>query len=869
MRRRWWVVGGVVVALPVLAAGAAQTLLNGEALRTRLEAAVTEATGRRFTLSGPVSLKLSLVPTVVLDGPSLANAPGGSRPAMLAAQRVEAEVALLPLLQRRIDVRRLVLEAPDLLVESDRDGRLNWRLSRPPAGTAAATPPANLAQGAPAQPAPGHVTPGQATPGQATSGQATPAQPASDRATPGQPAPTARATIPAAGGGSAWEVVLHEVVLRDGHATWHDARNGRDEALALPVLDLSTDAENATLRATGTVVARNLALRLDARGGTLAALLHPAPGGTWPIEADLSAEGLDATLNGALAETSWNAHLAVTADRLDRLSPALPGAALPEARDLALGADLSPAGIAEARLTAASLDLRGWVPELRLTDVSFYAPRGNAAIAASGAAVLHALPLSWNASLPPADQLRGGPAPAGWPLQLSINGDDLALSAEGTVAGPRLDGAALRLNARVNDLGRLGSLAGRPLPGLRDVTASARLDTAEGWLRLDDLALHAAQLQGGGSLRFRPGAVPAVGAELRFSDLDLDTIAPPAPAVALPAAPAETQAAPPQAPAAPQPPALPAARPGRRVIPDVPLPFDRLRRVEADATLAVTRLRAGGIDWRDGAATLSLHDGRLRASPVTVNGAGGPLSLDLTADGSASPGAVAIRLAAPSLDLGAVTAAAALPGGVSGTLEAEAALTARGNSLAELAATLDGPLGLALANGRIDLRLLDRFGGDLRRLLLPNAPANGSEALRCFALRLQAAEGVARAQAMLLETDIASVLGSGLVDLRQERLDLRLLPRARIGGLGLTLPVIVDGAMAAPRLRPDGGGAAAAGAAILQDLAGDRPPAPEEAGCAAQLRIARGGRDGPVPEPAAGGRASTSMGDLLRGLLTR
>lgn len=212
-----------------------------------------------------------------------------------------------------------------------------------------------------------------------------------------------------------------------------------------------------------------------------------------------------------------------------------------------------------------------------------------------------------------------------------------------------------------------------------------------------------------------------------------------------------------------------------------------------------------------------------------------------------------------------------------------------------MAAGLNGSLGLALADGRVDISLLDAVAGDLRRLLLPNAPRNGSEALRCLALRLQARDGVVHAQAMLLETDIASVLGSGSVDLRQERLDLRLLPRARIGGVGLAIPVVVDGALAQPRLRADPQGAASAGAAILSELSSHRGDAGgdsageagkalgqalgqilgqtlgegDEAGCAAQLRIARDGREGPVPAPPAQENRSGGVGDLLRGLLRR
>ncbi|MFC7609423.1 AsmA family protein [Teichococcus aestuarii] len=132
-RRRTLLAGAaVLVAVPVLAWGGLNLVLRDSVLRPRVIAAVEQATGRALTLSGPVGIKLSLVPTVTLEGVALANAPGGSRAEMLTASRVEARLALLPLLSRRIAFERLTLIEPDLLLEVDAEGQGNWRLSPPP-----------------------------------------------------------------------------------------------------------------------------------------------------------------------------------------------------------------------------------------------------------------------------------------------------------------------------------------------------------------------------------------------------------------------------------------------------------------------------------------------------------------------------------------------------------------------------------------------------------------------------------------------------------------------------------------------------------------------------------------------------------------
>src|SRR6516162_5111763 len=63
---------------------------------------VEQATGRTLTIKGNIALALSLTPTLVADDLSLANAPGGSRPEMVALKRLEVQLELLPLLSSHV-----------------------------------------------------------------------------------------------------------------------------------------------------------------------------------------------------------------------------------------------------------------------------------------------------------------------------------------------------------------------------------------------------------------------------------------------------------------------------------------------------------------------------------------------------------------------------------------------------------------------------------------------------------------------------------------------------------------------------------------------------------------------------------------------
>ena len=88
-------------------------------------------TGRELKIAGNLDLKLGLTPAIAVEGVTFANAPWGSRPEMLRLQRLEVEVALIPLIFRQIQVKRLVLVQPDILLETDSKGTGNWSFGAP------------------------------------------------------------------------------------------------------------------------------------------------------------------------------------------------------------------------------------------------------------------------------------------------------------------------------------------------------------------------------------------------------------------------------------------------------------------------------------------------------------------------------------------------------------------------------------------------------------------------------------------------------------------------------------------------------------------------------------------------------------------
>ena len=127
MRRwAWWLgAAALLLLLPVAVLGVAVAVVNPNDYTPQIVAAVQRATGRTLSLGGPLRISRSLWPTIEVTDVKLSNLSGGTRPDMARAERIEAQLSLLALLHRRIEVSKLTLIGPNILFEFV-GGKPNW-----------------------------------------------------------------------------------------------------------------------------------------------------------------------------------------------------------------------------------------------------------------------------------------------------------------------------------------------------------------------------------------------------------------------------------------------------------------------------------------------------------------------------------------------------------------------------------------------------------------------------------------------------------------------------------------------------------------------------------------------------------------------
>lgn len=139
---RWTLlIGGGLLAAALIGAGVLTWLVLRLDVRAEVERAVEAGTGRDATIAGAVGVSYWPVLGLRAHDVTLANVEGGRAPAFLAAEEIDIGVEIRPLFDRRVVVRRLVIQRPQISLEVDQQGRPNWVLqARAPEGAPAPTP---------------------------------------------------------------------------------------------------------------------------------------------------------------------------------------------------------------------------------------------------------------------------------------------------------------------------------------------------------------------------------------------------------------------------------------------------------------------------------------------------------------------------------------------------------------------------------------------------------------------------------------------------------------------------------------------------------------------------------------------------------
>jgi len=126
---RWKWILGICICLIIALLAAIYVFLDTydyNKLKPQIARMVKDATGRDLKLGGEIDLVIGFSPALVVQDVTLANAPWGSQPQMIKVETLEAQLRLLPLLFREMQVKHIGLAGVEVLLETGPKGQGNW-----------------------------------------------------------------------------------------------------------------------------------------------------------------------------------------------------------------------------------------------------------------------------------------------------------------------------------------------------------------------------------------------------------------------------------------------------------------------------------------------------------------------------------------------------------------------------------------------------------------------------------------------------------------------------------------------------------------------------------------------------------------------
>ena len=258
---------------------------------------------------------------------------------------------------------------------------------------------------------------------------------------------------------------------------------------------------------------------------------------------------------------------------------------------------------------------------------------------------------------------------------------------------------------------------------------------------------------------------------------------------------------------------------GKRVLPDLPFNASRWRSVDADVKWRAKRIvRANALPLENLMTHLRLKDAVLTLDPLDFGVAGGHLTSTIQLDGRQSPIQAQARVRAKSISFAQLFPSAVVDKTSLGRINGEFNLSGQGSSVGQMLGSANGKLGLVVTGGEISKLMMEKAGLHLWEIFELNLTGDRAIKLRCAVADFDVKSGLMTTEALVFDTEITTIAGTGTIDLKREQLNLTLRQDTKnTSPLALRSPIYVRGSFAKPDVQVDKGrmAARAAGAVVL------------------------------------------------------
>jgi uncharacterized protein involved in outer membrane biogenesis len=242
-----------------------------------------------------------------------------------------------------------------------------------------------------------------------------------------------------------------------------------------------------------------------------------------------------------------------------------------------------------------------------------------------------------------------------------------------------------------------------------------------------------------------------------------------------------------------------------RLFPDSHLDVRRVRLTDADIRYRAESVDAGSLPIRELLLHARLDHGLLTVDPLSLILPQGSLSGSVRLDARGATPHTSIDLALTHGQVQELLPKRPGPPAIEGGLEARGRLSGDGDSVRAAAGSASGVVAVAMPQGQMRKLFAELLGIDVgRSLFLYLSNDQKPTPVRCAVAEFQAKGGVLTARRLLVDTADVRAEGGGVIDLRNETLNLAINGKPKhFRLLRIAAPITLKGRLASPKLGID------------------------------------------------------------------
>lgn len=353
-----------------------------------------------------------------------------------------------------------------------------------------------------------------------------------------------------------------------------------------------------------------------------------------------------------------------------------------------------------------------------------------------------------------------------YPVKLNIDVADAEISVDGTIAQPMsAKGIDLLTSVNINRLSDLNNIASSELPDVGPIVFSGKLSDTKSGYAIKAMTAQLMEYKVSGDLDVSMSGVrPKLNANLSSESLDISSF---------------------------QGEAKEEKVKKDKLFSSDPLPLEGLKAADVNLTFKTKKLITKDLTISDAAISLSLNNGKLKLSK-SGKAAGGTLSVKVDLDGSNGKSAIlSVNVETKQFEVGQVPAIQEKKLLTGGKTDVTINLNGSGGSVSQIMAGLNGKILIKTGKGEISSSALKLASADAListlSMLTPGSENSDGSLLECAVVNFNIKDGIASAEnGIAMSTNQLNVIGAGTIDLKTEKLDFGITPKAK-QGVGLNL----------------------------------------------------------------------------------